>query len=232
MQSQDSMLRGFAPTGIIFTESDTFPRDIQLEGQFRRRCECAFTLFSANGSTSQESCKVTEDSCTSFHMLPANSVCLWCLGFGRIFTYLQKRPFHYQSMDQIKPSLLATTEPPVRPPQVSIDSNKHKKQPNKTSSKGHQILYLNQKFLEDYSYCGGTKPNSDKEREKLFCLLTLHRDSLSACPICRKGDKSQSKVLTRRPLKSTIFPHFNYKENLHQYLHRRCFNIKTNVLWK
>lgn len=37
MQSEDSMLRGFAPTGIIFTVSDTFPRDIQLEGQFRRR---------------------------------------------------------------------------------------------------------------------------------------------------------------------------------------------------
>lgn len=45
-------IRGFVPTGIIFTMSDTFPSDIQLEGHLRRRCERAFTLFPAKTSTS------------------------------------------------------------------------------------------------------------------------------------------------------------------------------------
>lgn len=45
-------IRGFAPTGIIFTVSDTFPSDIQLEGHLSRRCERAFTPFPASGSTS------------------------------------------------------------------------------------------------------------------------------------------------------------------------------------
>lgn len=134
MPSPDSVLRGFAPTGIIFTVSATFPRDIQLEGQFRRRCELAFTLLSANGSTSQESCKVTEGSCTSIHILPAKSFCLWCLGFGaysHIFIFrrgLFSLPKHGPSQGfpsassdtLIKERKLVTPDPAGRIPQGSI----------------------------------------------------------------------------------------------------------------